>query len=60
MGKMKSFLINCIDNHTDPVYTLNQVSQYRIKNEKVTKETKPNSKGSAHKSLVQEPKGSKS
>lgn len=59
MGKIKSFLIGCIDNKLDPVYTLDQVVKHKVKYEEITKEKKSSSKGSYNKSSVQVQKGSK-
>lgn len=61
MGKMKSFLIGCIDNKLDPVYTLDQVVKHRIKHEKekATKAKESSSKGDYNQSFVQAQKGSK-
>lgn len=60
MGKMKDFLIRCIDNKQNPEYTLTQVAKHRVKYESKTKETESGSKGLTYEPFVPAEKSTKS
>lgn len=58
MGKFKNFLIQCIDNQQEPLYSLRKLQSYKRKKDekheesKESKEKKPVRKGTLDKPFV--------
>lgn len=55
MGKFKNFLIQCIDNNQEPLYSLRKLQSYKRKKDEESKESKqkkPVRKGTLDKPFV--------